>query len=70
MFVHVEKALTEYNGVYPMLTNCFASHFRTPQVVYINREEDEGDLGLRTSKLSYHPLLLKEKYKVTLLDPK
>ena len=70
MFVHVEKALTEYNGVYPMLTNCFASHFRTPQVVYINREEDEGDLGLRTSKLSYHPLLLKEKYKVTLLEQK
>ncbi|HPE94901.1 MAG TPA: phosphatidylglycerol lysyltransferase domain-containing protein [Bacillota bacterium] len=66
LFVHIEKGLTEYSGVYPMLVNCFAQKFVTPDVKYINREEDEGDEGLRTSKLSYHPLLLKEKYKVTL----
>jgi hypothetical protein len=61
LFEHVEKALVEYTGIYPMMASSFASLFGK-NVRYINREEDEGDEGLRRSKMSYHPVILKEKY--------
>ncbi len=61
LFSHVEKALVEYTGVYPMMANSFASLFGS-SLRYLNREEDDGDEGLRRSKLSYHPVILKEKY--------
>ena len=62
MFVHVEKADISYDGAYQMLVSCFASHFADEAVIYINREDDVGDEGLRKSKLSYHPLFLVEKH--------
>ena len=62
MFIHVEKADISYDGVYQMLVSCFASHFADENVIYINREDDVGDEGLRKSKLSYHPIFLVEKY--------
>lgn len=61
LFIHVEKAMTEYSGVYPMMANSFARLFGEG-TKYTNREEDEGDEGLRKSKLSYHPVILREKY--------
>lgn len=62
MFVHIEKANIEYAGVYQMLVSSFASHFAREGVIYINREDDAGDEGLRKSKLSYHPIFLLKKY--------
>ena len=65
LYVHIEKADTEYPGAYPILTNEFAKAFVRGDTRYINREEDMGEEGLRTSKLSYHPAFLAEKYTIT-----
>ena len=55
LFVHIEKALKEYAGAYPLTAREFAKTFATDKVKWINREEDCGDAGLRTSKTQYHP---------------
>ncbi len=61
LIIHTEKADVAYEGVYPTLVNLFAAaHSR--DVSFINREEDCGVDGLRRSKLSYHPLAIKEKF--------
>ncbi len=61
LIVHIEKALTIYEGVYPVMAQEFAKAFAIDGIKYINREEDCGDNGLRISKLQYHPLEVKEK---------
>lgn len=55
LFVHIEKANTAFNGVYPMLVREFARMGTDLGLRYINREEDDGHPGLRRSKRSYHP---------------
>lgn len=62
LYVHIEKASRECEGAYNMLVNSFAERFSNDEVQYINREEDDGDMGLRTSKLSYHPVDILEKF--------
>ena len=64
LFVHVEKGLKEYDGVYPFTAREFAKAFAGAGVEYINREEDCGDAGLRVSKTQYHPSEIKRKYYV------
>jgi len=66
LYVHAERADTAYHGSYPMLMNQFARMFANGGTKFINREEDDGIEGLRTSKLSYHPTALLEKYVVEL----
>lgn len=62
--VHIEKADTSYQGIYPAINNqfckAFAENFR-----YVNREEDLGIEGLRKSKLSYNPAYILEKNIIT-----
>ena len=65
LFVHVEKGLKEYVGVYPLTAQEFAKAFATDGVKNINREEDCGDEGLRVSKTQYHPSEIKPKYYLT-----
>ena len=60
MVVHIEKALTEYEGAYTMINQQFVEHECT-DVIYINREDDAGDEGLRQAKLSYRPVFMVEK---------
>ena len=60
LMIHIEKGLPSCRGVYPMLVHLEANAY--PDVKYINREEDDGNEGLRRSKESYHPILLKQKY--------
>lgn len=59
--VHIEKALAEVQGAYPMINQQFVLH-NCQEYEYVNREEDTGDEGLRKAKLSYHPELLVEKF--------
>lgn len=62
--VHIEKANTEYRGLYQMINREFCK--RMPEhIKYVNREEDMGLPGLRKAKLSYKPVRLVEKYIVT-----
>ena len=60
MVVHIEKALTEYEGAYPMINQQFVEH-ECQDVIYVNREDDVGDEGLRRAKLSYRPIFMIEK---------
>ena len=47
--IHIEKALYGYEGVYPATVQAFAQEFAVDGVRWLNREDDAGDKGLRTS---------------------
>ncbi len=66
MYAHIEKALPEYRGLYQYTVSEFAAFAKQKGAVYINREDDTGDEGLRTSKLAYKPCRLIDKYTVTI----
>jgi hypothetical protein len=44
-----------------MIMNEFSKESVNESVLYINREDYAGDLGLRTSKMSYYPHQLLNK---------
>lgn len=66
--VCVEKADTAYEGSFSIINQEFVKHL-PEQYIYINREEDLGDEGLRFAKLSYRPDILLEKNVVTEKQP-
>lgn len=51
---HIEKALYSHAGVYPATVQRFAQYYGG-DCVWINREDDGRDKGLRTSKMQYLP---------------
>lgn len=59
---HIEKAFSQIRGAYPTINQQFAEN-ELSSYLYVNREEDTGDEGLRTAKKSYYPTLLVEKYR-------
>lgn len=63
LIVHIEKALYSYAGVYPTMVQSFVKGImeRYPAIQWVNREDDAGDKGLRTSKLQYLPAELGSK---------
>ncbi len=65
--VHIEKAFIQYKGLYQFINQTFVERTlqKYPQTVYINREDDSGDQGLRLAKLSYQPAYLLEKFVAT-----
>ncbi len=64
---HVEKANTEFRGLYPTITNEFCKHIQrvAPHITMLNREEDMDIAGLRKAKMSFNPIYLVEKHIVT-----
>jgi hypothetical protein len=60
---HIEKGLPQYEGVYPFMVQSFAAA-HSEGLTWINREDDAGDKGLRTSKLQYLPAFLGAKIRV------
>lgn len=72
LIIHIEKALTKYDGVYPTMysgfVNLICEHSGRP-LNLINREDDSGDEGLRISKMQYHPVCRANKYLVHINSP-
>ena len=62
LIIHIERALTEYEGVYPATVQAYAQFYADETVRWINREDDADDRGLRISKRQYRPAFLAEKY--------
>ena len=61
LIVHIEKAIYSYTGVYPTLVQAFVDEFGG-DCAWVNREDDAGERGLRTSKTQYGPAKLAPKY--------
>lgn len=59
--VHIEKAFADIQGAYPMLNQQFVTEVMQ-SYTYVNREEDDGNEGLRKAKEAYHPVRMLEKY--------
>ena len=63
LMVHIEKALPQYEGLYPAIVQGFAGLFGG-EALWFNRQDDAASRGLRTSKLQYQPASLVKKYRV------
>ncbi|MDR1466788.1 MAG: phosphatidylglycerol lysyltransferase domain-containing protein [Treponema sp.] len=59
--VHFEKGLDDYKGVYQYINQEFAASL-PENFVFINREQDLGDEGLRQAKMTYRPVDFVNKY--------
>jgi len=59
---HFEKAVSGYKGLYQFINMSFAS-ILPDKYRYINREQDLGNEGLRSSKLSYKPYAFVKKFR-------
>ncbi len=66
---HFEKADPFTEGLYQLVNREFA-RLLFQECRFLNREQDLGDTGLRSAKLSYHPVELVKKYLITCGDHK
>lgn len=66
LHVHVEKCDHSVAGANEALASMFASEMlaRNQRLLYVNRQDDAGEPGLRASKESWHPLRLLPKFNV------
>ena len=61
--IHIEKADTKIDGLYPLINQQFCER-EWKDAVYINREQDLGLEGMRKAKMSYHPIKMIDKFTV------
>jgi hypothetical protein len=59
---HFEKADPFMEGISQLVDREF-NRMLFPDCIYVNREQDLGSPGLRSAKLSYHPVELVKKYR-------
>ncbi len=59
LVIHFEKAYSDVQGAYAIINQEFLIH-HAEDIMYVNREEDMGEPGLRKAKESYHPVFLEE----------
>lgn len=69
LVIHVEKALLKYRGAYPLTYNEFVKNNYKDGILWVNRQDDSGDAGLRISKTQYKPVRLENKNFVTVKSP-
>ncbi|MBQ3847262.1 MAG: GNAT family N-acetyltransferase [Clostridia bacterium] len=72
LLIHDEKALKKYEGAYPTMYRSFVRLVRDNidgNLIYVNREDDSGDPGIRISKNQYHPVKRVHKYIVHIGSP-
>ncbi len=69
LVIHIEKALLKYRGAYPLTYNEFVKNNYKEGVLWVNRQDDSGDAGLRISKTQYKPVRLENKNFVTVKSP-
>jgi hypothetical protein len=62
LFVQFEKRLDNYEGISDYNRLCFLNMLKSENLTYVNRMEDAGDEGLRTSKSRMGPCFMKEKF--------
>jgi hypothetical protein len=60
LVIHVEKAHMDYEGAYQAIGNLFLNN-TFKEILYVNREQDLGVLGLRRAKESYKPIRMEKK---------
>ena len=63
--VTVEQADRDYRGVYPKLTSEFVSKHIDKGALFVNREDDLGNEGLRRAKLAWNPCEIVERLSVS-----
>jgi len=61
---HFEKADPYMEGLSQLVNREYAARLFN-DCVYVNREQDLGEAGLRNAKLSYHPTRLINKFRIT-----
>jgi hypothetical protein len=60
--VHYEKAIPNVKGLYQLINMEFARSL-PESIMYMNREQDLGDPGLRQAKMTYRPSSFVKKYR-------
>lgn len=64
VIMHFEKGNKHFNGIYEHQKQHLAKHLRDTGVELINYGQDMGNIGLRQSKQSYHPVKFHKKYTI------
>ena len=66
LYTHIEKMDHSIEGSGAAICKLYSEYMlgRHPALRYVNREEDCGDLGLRTAKNQYHPFAILKKFNI------